>query len=105
MGVWAHPDDETFLSAGLMAAASRAGPRVICVSATCGEAGTHDEEQWPHKTLGVTRTKELHQALKILGVAEHHWLGYHDGSCKDIPKPAAVRALAEIIRQCQPDTI
>ena len=42
LGIWAHPDDEAFLSAGLMAAARDAGQRVVCVTATLGEHGTDD---------------------------------------------------------------
>src|ERR671922_141060 len=34
LGVWAHPDDEAYLSAGLMARAVRNGSRVVCVTAT-----------------------------------------------------------------------
>jgi hypothetical protein len=29
LGVWAHPDDDIFLTAGLMATAVRAGNRVV----------------------------------------------------------------------------
>ena len=36
LGIWAHPDDETFLSGGLMAMAREAGQRVVCVTATLG---------------------------------------------------------------------
>ena len=39
LGVWAHPDDETYLTAGLMAQTVRRGDRVICVTATRGEEG------------------------------------------------------------------
>ncbi|HXV94036.1 MAG TPA: PIG-L family deacetylase, partial [Pseudonocardia sp.] len=44
LGVWAHPDDETFLTAGLMALAREAGNRVVCATATRGERGTDDPE-------------------------------------------------------------
>ena len=47
LGIWAHPDDEAFLSAGLMAAARDAGQRVVCVTATLGEHGTSDPGSWP----------------------------------------------------------
>jgi LmbE family N-acetylglucosaminyl deacetylase len=39
LGVWAHPDDEAFLSAGLMALAREAGERVVVVTATAGDQG------------------------------------------------------------------
>jgi LmbE family N-acetylglucosaminyl deacetylase len=36
--VWAHPDDETYLAGGVLARLSDAGQRVVCVTATRGEA-------------------------------------------------------------------
>ena len=47
MGIWAHPDDEAYLSSGLMAAARRRGDRVVVVTATAGEHGTDDPATWP----------------------------------------------------------
>ena len=47
LSVWAHPDDETYLCAGLMARAVRSGARVVCVTATRGELGSSDPERWP----------------------------------------------------------
>ena len=55
LGVWAHPDDETYLSAGLMAEAARDGRRVMCVTATRGEGGSMDEDRWPPETMGEVR--------------------------------------------------
>src|SRR4051812_37066379 len=34
--VWAHPDDEAYLSAGLMLRVAEAGGRVVCLTATRG---------------------------------------------------------------------
>src|SRR5438093_2334158 len=68
LGVWAHPDDETYLSAGLMAQAVREGRRVVCVTATRGEEGSFDEERWPTATMGKVRENELMRSLEILGV-------------------------------------
>ena len=34
LGVWAHPDDETYLTGGLMARARTPVERVVCVTAT-----------------------------------------------------------------------
>ena len=39
----AHPDDQAYLSSGLMARSVRAGQRVVCVTATRGEGGSMDE--------------------------------------------------------------
>jgi LmbE family N-acetylglucosaminyl deacetylase len=72
--VWAHPDDDIYTSAGVMAAAARAGDRVVDVTATRGEGGSMDEERWPPVTMGDVRTGELLRSLEILGVGEHHFL-------------------------------
>jgi LmbE family N-acetylglucosaminyl deacetylase len=47
LSVWADPDDETYLAAGVMAAAADRGQRVVCVSATAGGHGTSDPEARP----------------------------------------------------------
>ena len=85
MSVWAHPDDESFLAAGVLAAAVRNGQSVICVTATRGEEGFQNTDKWPADKLSDIRTAELEAALKILGIHEHHWLNYRDGRCCDVP--------------------
>src|SRR6478609_2030889 len=47
LGVWAHPDDEAYMTAGLMSMARSAGHRVVVATATKGEAGTDDPRAWP----------------------------------------------------------
>ena len=74
LGIWAHPDDDIYLTAGLMAMAAREGSRVVDVTATRGEGGSMDEERWPPATMGEVRTKELLRSLQILGVDEHRFL-------------------------------
>ena len=53
LGVWAHPDDEAYLSGALMALARRAGNRVVCATATRGEQGSPDPAVWPPARLAV----------------------------------------------------
>ena len=85
LGVWAHPDDETYLCGGIMAAAVAAGSRVVCVTATRGELGSTDPVRWPPgEALARVRTEELENALRHLGVTEHHWLDYPDGARADV---------------------
>ena len=105
LGVWAHPDDETYLSAGLMAACVRAGCRVVCVTATHGEAGTQDETRWPLEGLAEIRKAELEAAFDILGVKEHEWLGYPDGGCHQVPEQEGVERLETIIASVRPDSV
>ena len=105
LGVWAHPDDEAYLSGGLMALARDAGARVVCVTATRGELGTPDPATWPPHRLAMERTGELARSLEILGVHEHHWLGYRDGDCARVSVPHAVGRLCALIAEVRPDTV
>ena len=105
MGIWAHPDDEAYLSGGLMSMATDAGARVVCVTATRGERGTADPVEWPPDRLGSLRAVEMARCLEILGVTEHHWLGYRDGGCAAIDPSSATERLCELIEQVGPDTV
>ncbi len=81
LGIWAHPDDEAYLSAGLMAEFRRRGDRVVVITATLGEHGTDDPARWPPALLGARRQNELRASLAALDVDELRLLGYEDGSC------------------------
>ncbi len=102
LGVWAHPDDEAYLSSGLMAATRRRGERVVVVTATAGEHGTGDPERWPPPRLAARRRRELLSSLAVAGVVEHRFLGYPDGGCSGYE---AAPQIAEIIAEVRPDTI
>lgn len=103
--VWAHPDDETYLSAGIMTQALRNTQRVVCVTATKGEAGSQDEARWPVAKLAAIREAELATALQILGDPEHRWLDYPDGGCDKVPAEEAIGRLLEMIEAIVPDTV
>ncbi len=105
LGVWAHPDDETYLSAGLMAAAVRAKSRVACVTATRGEEGSFDEERWPTSEMGAVREKELMSSLAVLGVTDHRWLDYYDGTCASVDRADAVAKVTAAVERVRPDTV
>ena len=82
LGVWAHPDDEAYLSAGLMHRFVRNGDRVVVITATLGEHGTADALLWPPQRLASRRHHELRTSLATLGVHELHVLGFEDGQCE-----------------------
>jgi LmbE family N-acetylglucosaminyl deacetylase len=103
LGVWAHPDDEAYLSAGLMALARRAGQRVVVVTATAGEQGLSDPPRSPQE-LARVRRQELSASLAAVGVTEHHFLGYSDGRCGEVPAQEAVAHLVEVFARVSPDT-
>jgi LmbE family N-acetylglucosaminyl deacetylase len=105
LGVWAHPDDEAFLSAGLMAAARGAGERVVVATATRGESGTTDPARWPLDQLAQVREQELARSLAAVGVREHRWLGHRDGGLPEVPRSAAVAQVATLLEEIRPDTV
>jgi LmbE family N-acetylglucosaminyl deacetylase len=105
LGIWAHPDDEAYLSAGLMARTISTGGRVSCVHATLGEHGTDDPQRWPPGVLGPHRANELRAALGVLGVAESEVLGYPDGGCDRVEDHVAITALEIAIDRVRPDVI
>jgi len=105
LGMWAHPDDETYLSAGLMAHAVRRGDRVACVTATRGEEGSWDEARWPTSEMGKVREAEMMASLRILGVTEHSWLDYYDGTCDQVPFEEGVQTAQLIMADVAPRSV
>jgi LmbE family N-acetylglucosaminyl deacetylase len=104
LGVWAHPDDEAYLSGGLMAMARDAGRRVVVVTATAGELGSPDPAaQGPR--LAAVRRQELAESLAALGVDEHHVIGLPDGGCEHVPIGVGGSLVARWILDVRPDTI
>src|SRR4051812_15672679 len=95
LGVWAHPDDEAYLSAAVMAEARDAGHRVVVATATGGEAGGDGEQ----------RSCELAGSLAAVGVTEHEFLGFHDGHCADVRLDTGTAAVLRLLHDVQPDTI
>jgi LmbE family N-acetylglucosaminyl deacetylase len=105
LGVWGHPDDEAYLSAGLMMRALANGHRVVCVTATRGEAGFPADDPRSIDERQAVREAELASCLDVLGVTEHRWLGYGDGRCAEVSDEEAVSVLAEVMAEVRPDTV
>ena len=101
LGIWAHPDDETYLCGGTMAALRDAGHRVVCITATRGEAGG----QAAPEDLWRTRTEELDRALAVLGVEDHLWLDLPDGRLAEIDPVEPTARLAHVLRMVRPRTV
>jgi LmbE family N-acetylglucosaminyl deacetylase len=110
LGVWAHPDDEAYMSAGLMTAAIRGGQRVAVATATRGELGTDDPVRNPPERLARLRERELASSLATLGVAEHRWLGpggtpLPDGTLHTVAEEEGARLVAQVLAEVRPDTV
>jgi LmbE family N-acetylglucosaminyl deacetylase len=105
LGVWAHPDDEAYTSAGLMSLVRRNGHRVVVATATRGENGTPDPRTWPPQRLAAIREREMKASLAALDVSEHRFLGYTDGTLTDVPSELAVQQIVDLVDEVRPDTI
>lgn len=105
LSIWAHPDDETYLAGGLMAAAAAGGQHVTCVSATAGERGTDDPVAWPPDRLGRIRRWEANAAMAVLGVTDHRFLDLPDGGLADLDPAEPVKRIAALIAEVSPQTI
>ncbi len=105
LGVFAHPDDEVFCAGGTMARAAEAGAEVMIVSATHGEQGQiRDPAAATRRTLGAVRERELRAAAAELGVQHVQVLAYPDGTLQH-HRSSLGAAIADIIRQFDPDTV
>lgn len=105
LAVFAHPDDEAYLAGGLMAVATDSGRRVVCVTATRGELGFPDDDPRSLDERAAVREAELRACLDVLGVNEHHWLGYPDGGCAALDESDPVGRLCELLEEVRPDTV
>lgn len=106
LGIWAHPDDETWACAGVMSRAIGNGQKVACIMATKGGSGkTADAKKWPKINLDRIRETELGKALRIIGVHDLYWLGYNDGHLAEADSSKAVAKLTALIDKIAPDTI
>jgi LmbE family N-acetylglucosaminyl deacetylase len=105
LGVWGHPDDEAWLSAGLMMTAVAAGRRVVCLTATRGEAGFPDDDPRSPADRAAVREAEMAASLAVMGVTEHRYLGYGDGQCSSVPDEEPVAAIAAVIEELRPAAV
>lgn len=104
LSIWAHPDDETYLAGGVMAAARHLGQRVVCATASAGEQGTADPGTWPPARLGRIRRWEASAALAVLGVEEHRFLRLPDGGLAEHDEVGA-RWVDHLLADVEPDTV
>jgi LmbE family N-acetylglucosaminyl deacetylase len=106
LGIFAHPDDETFCPSGAFAKYADAGAEVMVVSITQGEAGQiRDASVATRRTLGQTRARELQLACDELGVQHAVCLDYGDGKLGDIDPDILTEKAVEIIRTFHPHTV
>ena len=106
LGVFAHPDDESFCAGGTFARSVAQGAEVMVVSATRGEAGQiRSAGTATRQTLARVREQELQRACQRLGIQYARCLDYADGTLKDVDQQVLIRDVVELIRSFRPDVV
>lgn len=116
----AHPDDEVTSTGGTLAKYADAGEQVVVVTATDGAEGEVHNYENPEEIkerLAEVRKIEIANALAVLGVTHHEFLGYRDSGMMGEPSnqdpecfwqanfDEAVGRLVRLIRHYQPDVM
>lgn len=106
LGIFAHPDDETFCAGGTFARYAEQGAEIMVVSATRGQAGQiRDAAVGDRRTIAAVREAELRLACERLGITNVRCLNYVDGALADAGFSAFVDEVAEVICEFRPDVV
>jgi LmbE family N-acetylglucosaminyl deacetylase len=106
LAVFAHPDDESLLAGGTLAACSAAGRRVAIVSMTRGERGPIDGHGLADReALAGIREAELRAAAHALGASSAECLGYPDGELESADEQQAAQALVGLLERERPEAV
>jgi len=105
LGVWAHPDDEAYLSAGLMGRVTDNGGHVTSATVTLGELGFADDDSRSWLDRSNHRLRELTEACAVVGVHDVRNLGFGDGQLDSTPLGLLVDAIGDLIDDVAPDVV
>lgn len=106
LAVFAHPDDESLLAGGVLAACAAAGRRVAIVSMTRGERGPSDSPGLADReALAGIREAELRAAAHALGASSAECLEYPDGELEGVDEQEAARALVALLERERPEAV
>jgi LmbE family N-acetylglucosaminyl deacetylase len=103
LAVFAHPDDESLLAGGTLAACARARLDVGVLSLTRGELGEAAEPG--HDDLATVRARELEAAGRILGATWTECLPFPDGALEWADAGAVREVVAERIARHEPGAV
>ncbi|HEY0997871.1 MAG TPA: PIG-L family deacetylase [Gemmatimonadaceae bacterium] len=104
--VFAHPDDETFAVGGILAAERERGTHVALFCATDGDAGKSSGIPVSSRAeLGRIRRRELHDAARVLGIAEVVTAGHPDGALGAVEADLLVGEIVRFLRAARPEVV
>lgn len=102
VGIFAHPDDETFGPGGTLARfAQTHDVYIICVTNGDGKQASRKSEL----ALGRIRKKELKASAKILGIKQIFFLGYRDGSLQHNAYHEIAKKVTALLKKLKPETL
>lgn len=106
LGIFAHPDDESYLAGGTIAKYVKAGWRADLVCATKGESGMHRERQEAQsEDLASTHARELEAASACLDIRTVTFLDYKDGKLSSVTPGDLEDKLCTALRDNRPDVV
>jgi LmbE family N-acetylglucosaminyl deacetylase len=101
-----HPDDESFLIGGSIAAMTAAGHDVCLYTCTRGESSRHASRLGiAPDELGRRRALEVRHAAEILGISVFIQGDYPDGGLRDIDPRILEVDIRQKILELQPDVL
>ena len=104
--IFSHPDDESFVAAGLARRYVECGAQIVLVTATRGDAGrVGDPPLCDRKALPELREAELRQAAGLLGISQVYLLDYQDKHLADAPIDRIREELVALIRYHRPHVV
>jgi LmbE family N-acetylglucosaminyl deacetylase len=102
LAIYAHPDDPDVSCGGTLARWAASGCQVhVCICCD-GDKGSLDPAV-DNQDLVRVRKAEVEAAGRLLGVAEHYWLGYGDGEIDN--SPPFSQSLVGLVRRLRPDAV
>lgn len=105
LAVFAHPDDESIASGGLLALAAEAGAEVAVLCLTRGEGGDPHASSEARQALAARREDELTEAATVLGVARVVVHGHQDGMLPWIDRAALDADIRAALDDLRPDVV
>jgi LmbE family N-acetylglucosaminyl deacetylase len=106
LAVFAHPDDESLACGGTLARLADGGVRVVLLCASRGERGSvSDPALVPDGDVGAVRTRELHEAARILGIRDVLVMNHPDGDLRWDDVPELHAEIVNALRHYRPDAV
>jgi LmbE family N-acetylglucosaminyl deacetylase len=103
VGIFAHPDDESFGPSGTLAKFAKEGRDVYIICVTRGDAGENHSND--HRDLADIREAELKNSAKVLGIKEVLFLDFKDGTLSNNLYHKVADILKSLLENLQPEIV